>query len=284
MKYRLKFPKSNSGKITGVSLVLTALGLIIVILNRQPPKTANNLDGFCQQIINPNATIEATKVSQIQGKEGIARDTIRQILGTPYCILPKISLRSGAITEREAYHLEEDSHLIVAYEGNQYLGYGIDSASSSQLSWLFNWDKSAQNQAKEIAIRELWEIQAGEAIEGYRIVGGLGDISIEFKGSVLAPTPGLVTGDFVLVSEKNLIKNPTDCVIFSSSQMPAYLLKLCGLGNRNLGKVQQGNSIGKTGGYLHLSLLNYHKTDTETGRWIYVSPSSKLLERLLKAS
>ncbi|NES97472.1 MAG: hypothetical protein F6K32_20080 [Desertifilum sp. SIO1I2] len=284
MKHRLNLSKLRSGKITGVSLVLAVLGSILVILNRQPPKIASKIEGFCQQIIQPNAKIENTKVNQIQGKEGATRESIRQILGTPYCTLPKISLRSGAITEREAYSLEDDSYLIVAYEGNQYLGYGIEADSSTQLSWLFRWDRTSKNQAKEIAIRELWEIQAGETIAGYRIAGGLGDVSIEFKGSILAPMQGLVTGDFVLVSDNNLIKNPTDCVIFSSSQMPAYLLKSCGLSDRNLGRVQQGNPIGKTGGYLHLSLLNYRKTDTQAGQWIYVSPSSKFLERLLKAS
>jgi len=110
----------------------------------------------------------------------------------------------------------------------------------------------------------------------------LGDISLEFKGIVKAPLAGLVESEFVLVTKEDLIAGTKDCIIFSSPQMPAYLLKICGLTGRNLGSVDRGSPIGETSGKLHISLLSFRKVANQTNKWIYVSPSKTLIEKLVR--
>lgn len=162
--------------------------------------------------------------------------------------------------------------MIVIYEKDEYLGYGISE---------YNADKS-QPKLKQIEIKKVWKIQVGEFIAGHRVIGGLGDISLEYEGSVKAPVAGVVDSEFVLVTDSDLIAGTRDCVIFSSPQLPAYLLNICGLTERYLGPVDDDSPIGKTDGSLHLSLLSFRKDASQTSKWIYVSPSSKLIEQLVR--
>lgn len=282
-KMELKSPKLL------LILLVTAASIALFMLTRQflnsrGSRRLRNAGGICQQIIKPDAIVNQTTLNQLQVKEGVQKAVIREILGDPYCILPKASIRSGVLTEREAYPKSEDSRLIVAYENNQYLGYGLEKRSETQWRWFFPRSSKDPQVIKQIELKKAWEIQAGELIAGQRVVSGLGDISLEFKGAIAAPAMGVVERNFVLVSERTLIRTPPDCVIFSSPQMPAYLLKLCGLKQRQLGMVHQGFPLGKTNGYLHMSLLSFRKDEDQVSKWIYVSPSSKLIEKLLRES
>ena len=279
----LKYPQLLLTLLIGTaSISLLMLGF--EVSNYRRHKSPKNPDGICQQIIKSDAIINQTKLNQLQVKEGVQKSVIREILGDPYCVLPKASIRSGVITEREAYRKSEDSRLIVAYENNQYLGYGLEKTSKPKFGWFVNRPGKNQQIMKQIELKKVWEIQSGEFIAGYRVVGGLGDISLDFKGAIKSPALGVVESNFMLVSDRTLIRNPPDCVIFSSPQMPAYLLKICGLKRRKLGTVNQGSPIGHTNGYLHMSLLSFRKDQNQVSKWIYVSPSPKLIEKLLRES
>ncbi len=120
---------------------------------------------------------------------------------------------------------------------------------------------------RSVPIHQTWQIQPGSAIAGHRVLAGLGDISIDLAGDrVYAPFDGQV--------------QPTagDCVVFSSPEVPAYLLRLCGLRRPSLGGVQEGQPLGR-GKVLHFATLR-KQTD---GRWALVEPSSALLARLLRS-
>jgi len=275
-KIRPKFPKLNylltglTGT-TGLALVVTFLHAVPAFNDRESNMMIN-YDALCQQMVKKDAAVTQGQLQKLRGKEGVQKSVIRQILGSPYCVLPKTSMRSGVITEREVYQISENSRLMVIYEKDQYLGYGISE---------YNGDRS-QPKLKQIEIKKVWEIQAGEFIAGHRVIGGLGDISLEYEGSVKAPVAGVVDSEFVLVTEEDLIAGTKDCVIFSSPQLPAYLLKICGLTERYIGPVDEDSPIGKTDGALHVSLLSFRKEANQTSKWIYVSPSLKLIEELVK--
>lgn len=258
--------------IAVLCLAITTIMIGLTLANHKSGKTVKNYDDICQQLVKQDATVERAQIQQLQFKEGVKKAVIREILGEPYCLLPKAAIRAGAIAESEVYQSSENYRLIVAYENDQYLGYGIQGGSSA----------SHQPKRKQIEIQKVWGIEAGKVIAGQRVIGGLGDISLEFKGIVKAPLTGYVEGEFVLVTEEDLIEGTRDCIIFSSPQMPAYLLKICGLTRRNLGSIDRGSPIGETGGKLHISLLSFRKVAHQTNKWIYVSPSETLIEQLVR--
>lgn len=121
---------------------------------------------------------------------------------------------------------------------------------------------------RTIQIDQTWQLQPGDQIGSYRIAAGLGDISIDLAGGkVYAPFEGRVQ------------PNVPNCVLFSSPELPAYLLRLCGLQRPQLGPVKQGQAIGG-GQYLHFATLR----KLPEGTWTIVEPSRSMLERLLKPS
>jgi hypothetical protein len=129
------------------------------------------------------------------------------------------------------------------------------------------------NQSSEpprtVQLQQSWELQPGDTLSGRRVGGSLGDISIELDGNrIFAPFDGRVQPD----------ANIEGCVIFSSADVPAYLFRLCGLRNPQLGAIRRGNTIG-TGDYLHFATLRRQPD----GTWAMVEPSRDILERMLTA-
>jgi hypothetical protein len=121
--------------------------------------------------------------------------------------------------------------------------------------------------ARAIQLHQHWELQPGDRVAGHSIVGGLGDVSIGIQGDRLfAPFDGLVQPDAGM----------PDCVIFSSTEIPAYLFRLCGLRQTRLGKRSQGDPIG-SGDYLHFATLRRQPD----GTWAMVEPSRNILEKIL---
>ena len=116
---------------------------------------------------------------------------------------------------------------------------------------------------RNIPLHQQWALQPGSEVGGYRIMGGLGDVSIEIKGKAIrAPFDGKV--------------QPTDhdCVAFTSPEVPAYLFRLCGLQRPRLGAVQAGDKIGK-GQVLQFAAMRRQPD----GTWALVEPSVEMLER-----
>ncbi len=111
-----------------------------------------------------------------------------------------------------------------------------------------------------------WQLKPGDEIEGSKVIGGLGDISIALDGkSVYAPSDGST-----YIDEKG-------CVYFAGSDTPAYLFRLCGLENPKLGKLEAGDAIA-TGKLLQFATLLKQSDDS----WALVEPDKSLLQRTLK--
>lgn len=121
---------------------------------------------------------------------------------------------------------------------------------------------------RTIQIEQAWQLQPGDSVGEYRIAAGLGDISIELDGGkAYAPFDGRVQ------------PNISNCVLFSSPDVPAYLFRLCGLDRPRFGQVNQGDVIG-SGRYLHFATLR----KLPEGTWTIVEPSRSMLERVLNPS
>lgn len=118
----------------------------------------------------------------------------------------------------------------------------------------------------DLPLYQKWELQPGEKIEGYTVVGGLGDISIDLNGnSVYAPTEG------------DAYIDKRGCIYFANADTPAYLFRFCGLQSPSLGHVQAGQALGRAEMLQFATLLRQ-----ANGKWALVEPDKNLLERTLK--
>lgn len=118
---------------------------------------------------------------------------------------------------------------------------------------------------REFKIQQNWQFQPGAEIAGHTVQGGLGDISINLDGKkVYAPFAGQVQ------------PHQGDCVIFTSPQVPAYLMRLCGVDRPKFGAVRQGEAIASSQ-TLTFAVLRKQPD----GTWAIVEPADSLLERVL---
>ncbi len=121
-------------------------------------------------------------------------------------------------------------------------------------------------QPLDVQLYQSWELQPGDVVAGYPVTGSLGDISITLKGnSIYAPYDG------------RLQPNKAGCVMFSSTDVPNYLLRLCGVKNPRFGPRKVGEAIG-TAEALQFALLN-KRSD---GQWALVEPSKQILQQMLQ--
>lgn len=107
--------------------VVAALGLLA-----EPQgfisKVAPPAKEMCQEVVQEKAVLSREHLSQLLTiPERATRQTLRQVIPQPYCRLPKLQVRSGAMAEREAYPLAFDPQtwLVVLYEGEEYAGYSF---------------------------------------------------------------------------------------------------------------------------------------------------------------
>ena len=118
---------------------------------------------------------------------------------------------------------------------------------------------------REIQIQQDWAVKQGDRLANHLVVAGLGDISIQLGGdAVYAPFPGRVQ------------PSAASCVLYSTPEIPAYLFRLCGLSQTQLGEISTGTAIG-TGDYLHFTTLRKQPD----GTWTIVEPAKDILERIL---
>jgi hypothetical protein len=118
---------------------------------------------------------------------------------------------------------------------------------------------------RHLEMQQQWVLPPGSVVSGRRIMGGLGDISVELGGNAIhAPYDGKVE------------PHDHDCYIYSSPEIPAYLFRLCGLDQTNLGDIRRGQVIGR-GAVLQFSALRKQPS----GQWAMVEPSVSMLESIL---
>jgi len=121
---------------------------------------------------------------------------------------------------------------------------------------------------RTIQIQQDWPLQPGRAIAGYDILGGMGDVSIDLSGATIyAPFDG-----------ETYLADLPHCILFASPEVPAYLLRLCGLRRPHVGLLRQGDPIG-SGSTLHFATLRKQPD----GRWALVEPALSLVEQTLTA-
>ena len=121
---------------------------------------------------------------------------------------------------------------------------------------------------RSVAIDQTWELTLGRVVEGFRVVAGLGDITMQLRGArVRAPFDG----------EVQAAADGPDCIFFASPEVPAYLFRFCGLINPQLGPVEAGDSMGRSQ-YLHFATMRRQPD----GTWAIVEPSTSVLERSLQ--
>jgi len=282
------FRQWKNQTVSAIGILTTAVGFIFGNLLWKPPEVERYPDDECYSIVRPDATVTLDLAQQLNGRQGSDYAGIEQVLGAPHCILPKVTVRYGSITERHVFRTSENARLIVAYENGQYLGHAFENLEGGG-EWrrpdaVATEVEFSRRTIEQIELKNTWGVQAGNQIDRYPIVSGLGDISLKLSGEVLAPFDGYVKGKFVLVTDGNLIRNTEDCVLFSSPQIPAYTSKICGLERRYLGRIEQGKPLGKTDGYVHVSLLSLRREGSDRVQWVYVSPSSEFLQRLVNQS
>jgi len=116
----------------------------------------------------------------------------------------------------------------------------------------------------DLQLLQRWELQPGDTLSGYSVLGGLGDISIALNGqAVYAPFDGKTQWD------------TRQCIIFSTPDVPAYLFRLCGLKEPKLGAIAQGEPIGTA------AILQFATLRKQADKWAMVEPSKTILQRTL---
>lgn len=108
--------------------VLAAIGLAIAQLEVAPPDREIDPSQFCQEIVQPKAAVTREQLATLLTiPERDKRVKVQAIAKQPYCKMPSLNIRAGAMTERDVYPLASDPQtwLIVAYEGDSYVGYGF---------------------------------------------------------------------------------------------------------------------------------------------------------------
>jgi len=138
------------------------------------------------------------------------------------------------------------------------------------LAWLSGCQTtSTAPPARHVVLQQQWELDRGDRVAGYLVSASLGDVSIELGGdSVHAPFDGEVAP----------AADQPSCIYFSSSDVPAYLFRFCGLRHLHLGAVRHGDTMG-SGNVVHFATLRRHPD----GTWAIVEPSTNILERSLQA-
>ncbi len=117
-----------------------------------------------------------------------------------------------------------------------------------------------------IQIYQKWELQRGDRINNQTVVSALGDLAINLAGKpVYAPMSG----------EAKLDR--TGCVLFTGTELPAYLFRFCGINTPKLGVLRKGQTIGTAN---LLVFATFQKQ--QNGTWAFVEPSKAMIEQTLK--
>jgi hypothetical protein len=123
--------KLNSNQLLAGIAGILAIGIFIEAMGL-PSFGSREAALECQGTVRSQAAISKDSLAKLlMLKKGDSKDEVRKVLKDPYCVLPKISLRSGTPTEREAYRIASDAFekstsqtfIVVSYEGDQYLSY-----------------------------------------------------------------------------------------------------------------------------------------------------------------
>lgn len=123
--------KLNSNQLLAGIAGILAIGIFIEAMGL-PSFGSKDAGLECQGTVRSQSALSQDNLAKlILFKNGDSKDSVRKALKEPYCVLPKLSLRTGTQTDREAYKIASDAFekstsqtfVVVSYEGDQYLGY-----------------------------------------------------------------------------------------------------------------------------------------------------------------
>jgi len=117
----MKYMLAGSSVALAVGLLANPGGLPGV------PAIAHRTD-WCQPSTQPAAHLNREQLSRLLTvPERSSRTRVQQILQASACKLPDLQVRAGVTAEREAYPLafDDQTWLVVLYEGNEYAGYSF---------------------------------------------------------------------------------------------------------------------------------------------------------------
>ncbi|MBW4482167.1 MAG: hypothetical protein KME14_06465 [Tildeniella torsiva UHER 1998/13D] len=80
----------------------------------------------CEKIVQGTAQLSREQLAQLLVvPERDPKENVRKIVAEPYCALPQLQVRSGVVSEREAYPMAWDPtvQLVILYENDEYAGY-----------------------------------------------------------------------------------------------------------------------------------------------------------------
>jgi len=113
-----------------------------------------------------------------------------------------------------------------------------------------------------------WSLQPGDKLAGYEVHSGLGDVAIDLGGNRLyMPFEGQV---------QQAAGNEDRCLVVSSPDVPAYLFRLCGVTQGQIGDRRRGEVIGR-GSIVAFAAMR-RQAD---GTWAMVEPAKDLIAQFL---
>lgn len=121
----------RSGRSPNVSYLLAGGSLLaglVVVGDVGTLFESKAVSHVCQQVIQEDAALSRENLSRLIAiPERDAKSSVREVVSEPYCVLPSVEIRSGAIAEREAYPLAFDPQtwVVLLYEGDEYAGYSF---------------------------------------------------------------------------------------------------------------------------------------------------------------
>ena len=77
----------------------------------------------CTAKAKTSQLLTASQLTELtQTREGTAKKTVQSRLPTAYCQLSNLSVRAGAVAQREVFQLSSSSWMVVMYEGDRFMG------------------------------------------------------------------------------------------------------------------------------------------------------------------
>jgi len=111
-----------------IGYLLAVLGLPLEAPQKSTTEHPLKYNSVCGEIVQPDVLVSQEQLNQLSEVPIYSpSDKVKKILKQPYCRLPALSIRTGALTEREAYPMafDQQTFLVVLYEGKNYVGYGF---------------------------------------------------------------------------------------------------------------------------------------------------------------
>ena len=106
---------------------LCLIGAYGLLFSRLMLPSSTEFSLQCQAVVQHQQLSRQQLAQLLSVPERSQRRYVQEILKAPYCRLSSLNIRAGATTERDVYRLafDQQTDLIVLYEGQSYVGYGF---------------------------------------------------------------------------------------------------------------------------------------------------------------